>query len=130
MAMKDVGVPVDAAKIGSDPVKAARADAMAIQILTALMKPTTGYLPAKNLQPVIDQLKGIVQNDDAIRVMETRRAAVDLLKLHQSDAALNALLSARATVNSQIAAAPEVQKALLEDLTKRIDKATDSYFVK
>jgi hypothetical protein len=73
-------------------------------------------------------LTSSLNNSDATYSFETRRAAVDILKMYQSNDAYNALRNARQSIAAAKATLSAADQALTDDLLARIDRATSPYF--
>lgn len=115
---------------------AATVDALAHTVLARLYLDSPmvrGYIEANPVYPEVNaaaiaDLSSILMNGTSVYTFDTRRAAVDILKVMQSEAALNALRDARSRVAAAEAAlSPDVQ-ALTDDLLARMDRAMSPYF--
>jgi hypothetical protein len=84
--------------------------------------------PSSLWATIIPQLKGNLQNVDAIRSYPTRRMMVDILKNMQDMRAYDALLTARASIAAVRATLTGAEAELTDDLLARIDQATRPYF--
>lgn len=125
-----------AATATASPNYAATVDGITHTVLARLyLDPASsrGYIadlpqyPEVNSAAVTD-LGAALANDASVFTFDTRRAAVDILKLMQSEEAFNALRAARdAVARSESQLSPQEQ-ALTDDLLARIDRATSPYF--
>ncbi len=138
-AVKAYGIAMgaDAAKAAvGKPTYAQTVDGLTHMVLARLyLDPPAarGYIadlpsyPEVNDAALADLAKSL-GNADGTFSFETRRAAVDILKLFQSNDAYAALRSARATIAAARASLSADQQALTDDLLARIDRATSPYF--
>ncbi len=118
----------------SDEVASLR-DALLSGVLTKMYTPLGGDGSIQGpLHPsmsglLLNQTLRVGLNEDGIRSFSSRRSAIDGLVVHQTNEALNALLTMRDGLEAQIAAGlPTEEENLTRDLIARIDAGTDPYF--
>ncbi|WP_342377804.1 zinc-dependent metalloprotease [Myxococcus stipitatus] len=124
---------------GVDPVAhGARADDLARRILSRL------YLDARRMrgnfrgqppnhaelnQAILADVRGILLNVDGVRGYASRRAMVEILKVHQSAAAYLILREARTQLTAQLPSLSGAALVEAEDLLARIHAASSPYYL-
>ncbi|AGC41500.1 hypothetical protein MYSTI_00141 [Myxococcus stipitatus DSM 14675] len=116
-----------------------RADTMARRVLSRLYldsRQQRGLFtapPSKNLpelnQAILTDVRGIVLNVDGVRGHASRRAMVEILKLHQSAAAYLILREARTQLTAQLPSLSGTALVEAEDLLARIHAASSPYYL-
>ena len=134
----DTAPPLKPEIIALGPLAAAYADFYNAVLLTNLFVVPGDYRDEIQVNPplqdpafrarVVEVAKNSLQSSDGQRSLMTMRAMVDVLKAMQTDDALVALTSARASFVANRAAYPANVQVLVDDLVRRIDVATTPYF--
>ena len=136
-AIAGLQVPADANKVATVPGYGARVDFAAHRLLARLYLDDASLRGDFTADPAVDaqvtplvlkELQGNLVNSDNIRTYATRRAMVDILKKMQTQAAYDALVNARATINAGLGALSGSELNDAQDLLARIDEATHPYF--
>lgn len=137
-----LAVPIDKARIESNPIYGLRADTLSNALLSRLyldpLLARGGAVPRNDpapTDPVIGplargELFGILLNQDGIRSFASRRNCVDILKKMQTADAYSALVRARDAIAADVGTLPpsSEQALLTRDLLGRIDAAITPYF--
>jgi hypothetical protein len=116
-----------------DPAQAAGVDAVSAWLYRETFLQPTGAIAypvtdAAILATAASDGKNIILDSDGARSFATRRTVIDALKAAQNLDSYLALLSARDTLQSQLAWLPPAERALTTDLIARIDAVTRPYF--